>query len=404
MKDFKGYYRPDFNKLWDEATFVIDTNVLLNLYRSSQKASDELFDILKDLKGKDRLWMPYQFAYEYHKNLMNIHDKIEEEYNKHEKELEELGKKQCDALAETLNRFKKRHGFEIESHTAKAKEVFEEIFQDFKTFGEDHKCRLCKEPLLENKIAQLIDGIYGEDYPAPRKAEICRQDEEHGLVSSKDKANKSDPCGDLIGRRQIIDYAKENKKPVILITDDKDWFYKYKNKTKGPCPDLVQEMYDKAGVSFYSYKTSQFTKYARDYLDSQVSDETIAEIENRDRYITQQRKAARRMIEPMLAQYDEAAKITEPILARNDEAARRMIESILAQYQYDEAAKITEPILARNDEAARRMIEPILARNAEAARGMIEPTLARNTEAARGLIESILARNAEAAKRMIDSF
>lgn len=290
MKDFKGYYRPDFNKLWNEATFVIDASVWLNLYRFSQEASDNLFNILENMKGKNRLWMPYQFVYEYHKNLMDIHDKIEEEYNKHKKELEELSKKQCKYFEEILNRFKNRYGFETESHIAKVKEVFEEISQDFKKFGEDHKCRLRKEPLLENRIMQLIDGIYGEDYPNPRKEEIRKLGENRENIppmSSKDRENKSDPYGDLIAWFQIIDYAEKNNKPVILITDDGDWFYKYKGKTKRPHPRLVQEMYDKAGVIFYSYKISQFMKHAKNYLKDQVevSDETIEEIENRDIYL-----------------------------------------------------------------------------------------------------------------------
>ena len=96
-------------------------------------------------------------------------------------------------------------------------------------------------------------------------------------------------------RQMTIAYAKENNKPVILITNDNDWFYKYNGKVKGTCPELVQEMYDKAGVSFYSYKTVKFIKYARDYLESQVSDETIEEITNRDKYIAQRELSARNL-------------------------------------------------------------------------------------------------------------
>ena len=244
MKDFEGYYPPDFDKLWDEATFVFDTNVWLDLYRFSQKASEDLFNILKQLKEKDRIWIPYQFAYEYHENMMSIHDEIDDEYDAHKEYLE----KQRKALEEKLNHLKNRHGFEVEEHVAKAQKVYEEITQNFETFVKDHKCRLRGEPLLKDRIAQLIEGNYGKNYPDSCKEKI------RALGGNRDipPASKDKKYGDLIGWFQIIDYAKKNSKPVILITDDKDWFHEYKGKTK-PHPRMVQEIYDKAGVGFYLY-------------------------------------------------------------------------------------------------------------------------------------------------------
>ena len=39
-KTFPGYYRPteaEFRRLWDKCIFVLDANVLLNLYRYSEE-------------------------------------------------------------------------------------------------------------------------------------------------------------------------------------------------------------------------------------------------------------------------------------------------------------------------------------------------------------------------------
>ena len=59
MRDlFPGYYAPeDFQELWDKATFVLDANVLLNLYRFPKPAAEELLRVLD--KVSDRLWVPY---------------------------------------------------------------------------------------------------------------------------------------------------------------------------------------------------------------------------------------------------------------------------------------------------------------------------------------------------------
>jgi len=46
---FPGHYKPseeEFQKLWDKCIFVFDTNILLNVYRYSEKTRDRLFEIL----------------------------------------------------------------------------------------------------------------------------------------------------------------------------------------------------------------------------------------------------------------------------------------------------------------------------------------------------------------------
>ncbi|NIP39154.1 MAG: hypothetical protein GWO07_10890 [Candidatus Dadabacteria bacterium] len=52
-KLFKGYYElteEDFQILWDNATFIFDTNTLLNLYRYQEGTRKQLFKFLKNIK------------------------------------------------------------------------------------------------------------------------------------------------------------------------------------------------------------------------------------------------------------------------------------------------------------------------------------------------------------------
>jgi len=68
-KTFPGYYcltEEEFSVLWNTCLFVLDANVLLNLYSYSQETSNELIGILKQIS--DRLWIPHQAALEYQKN------------------------------------------------------------------------------------------------------------------------------------------------------------------------------------------------------------------------------------------------------------------------------------------------------------------------------------------------
>lgn len=72
-KLFPGFYQPtdtEFKKLWEKCTFVIDANVLLNLYRYPEEAKADLLKVFG--KISDRLWLPYQAALEYQKNRLIV--------------------------------------------------------------------------------------------------------------------------------------------------------------------------------------------------------------------------------------------------------------------------------------------------------------------------------------------
>lgn len=66
--------------LWNNCTFVFDTNVLLNLYRYTGNTRRILLEAFKDLKG--RMWLPYQVAYEYARNRCDVIYETVEKYNK----------------------------------------------------------------------------------------------------------------------------------------------------------------------------------------------------------------------------------------------------------------------------------------------------------------------------------
>jgi hypothetical protein len=70
MKDkFPGFYPPsqnEFDELLDHAILAVDSNFLLNLYSYSPDTREEVLNLLENLV--DRLWLPHQAAYEYHKN------------------------------------------------------------------------------------------------------------------------------------------------------------------------------------------------------------------------------------------------------------------------------------------------------------------------------------------------
>ena len=72
---FFGYYCVDKkykNEVWNDAVLVVDTNVLLDIYWVSPETSGDLIKVLKAYAEKDRLWIPYQVAQEYHEELYHV--------------------------------------------------------------------------------------------------------------------------------------------------------------------------------------------------------------------------------------------------------------------------------------------------------------------------------------------
>ena len=280
MRDeFVGYYEPDFKKLWKSATFVLDANVLLDLYRLSPDANEDLLKVLEMLCDRDRLWMPHQFVFEYHENLLKIHREVEVLYSKHERELHETLNNVRTQLAARLNNFRNQHGYDSERQLKQMDKLLVAVERDFEDFSEKHKERLRKDR-LEDRIVSIFDDRYGSAYSKSereRKVKLWNEKHDSSFSLKDERKDLSDPDGDLVGWLQILDFAVANSKPIIMTTNDNDWFYK-KGSVSRPRPDLRKEMHDHAKVDLYIYKTLPFIERAKDYFQVDISSATIEEI------------------------------------------------------------------------------------------------------------------------------
>lgn len=82
--------------------------------------------------------------------------------------------------------------------------------------------------------------------------------------------------------KQIIEYAKRTKKPIIFITDERkiNWWWKLKDgRNMGPRQELVEEIQNEANVSFHMYSSERFLTYGLSYLEEQVNKKTLEEIQ-----------------------------------------------------------------------------------------------------------------------------
>jgi len=164
--EFSGYYsisEKDLADLWKECTFIVDTNVLLNLYRYQKETSDELLKVMKKLSA--RLWMPFQVGLEYQENRLNV---INEQVDMYHKVVEVLDKTRENLDQELLGlKLQKRHSFiNPTEFMKKVGVVFDEFNQELEQLQKSQPSIYDYDYLRDE-----IDSIFSGKVGAPPKTQ-----------------------------------------------------------------------------------------------------------------------------------------------------------------------------------------------------------------------------------------
>ena len=263
---------------WYQAIVVPDTNALLKEFRRAPAESSELLEILEKLSNK--IWIPRQFWNEYQRRIPEIRNDISKEYRTVGGNLQSYR----DKTKNTLIHLSDRYSLVIAGYIPQINELFHDIISDVLNSSKEH-IKSFFEHDIDVRIARLLDGNVGDPFPQSRLDSIYTEGKfryDNKIPPGFKDIRKSEPdCyGDLVAWKQIIEYADEIKRPVIMITDDssgEDWFYKSKGEPSGPRRELVQEIHDEAGVDFYLYTSEQFLQLARMYLKSRAMAEAAGE-------------------------------------------------------------------------------------------------------------------------------
>lgn len=283
-KTFIGYYTPtreEFSALWEDCLFVPDASVLLNLYRYSQAARDELLGIFTQVA--DRLWVPHQAAWEYQQRRLEV---IAEQMESHRK-IEVLLTNNASQLENSLRQLRHHPQIDLDGIIRKIRRTYGSIRRDLAKLQKE--CPdLKQQDDVRDRLTLLLDGKVGPPYTPERLEEIARLGK---LRSEKEippgYKTTAPPTGPYIGPyggfvlwQQVLDKAREAVKPVILITDNdaQDWWLKPGGEAIGPRPELIEEAMREAQVFFYMYQSDPFMEQARFFLKRPVKQEAIEEV------------------------------------------------------------------------------------------------------------------------------
>lgn len=273
IKEYLTLSTKEKNKIWENATFVFDTNIFLNLYRYTENTRKALLDSIK--KIKEKIWIPYQVAYEFMKDrpavIFETVCRYDELIDKGNRFIEEVQKnlrlpnddKSLTKLHEDINNWineRKKNDLYVD-HPSKDHLLNELLILFDKKVG--------KQPTEEVLKKRIDEGKKRYE----RKIPPGYKDNE------KSKRGDNSEYGDYFVWEEILEFSKEKKTDIIYVTNDQkeDWWSIVKGKTLGPRVELKKEFFEKTNKNFLLYTMNSFIDYMKE-KGSSISDEVIAEI------------------------------------------------------------------------------------------------------------------------------
>lgn len=285
---FKEYYRyshEDLNKMRENALFVIDANILLNFYRYSSETKDAFINILKILKDKQQLWLPYQVWKEFYKNRFWVITTYQKSYDQISKTISEY----FDKLKSDLNKYTDKHpSIDLELLLKPLDEQINNIKEEIERRKGNHP-NLMQEDNILTEITNLFDGIVWEPFDEKqiktiqKEGEIRYEKKIPPWFNDKKKDDITEKYGDLILWKEIINKAKNIKKDIIFISDDQkdDRWRKIEWKNIMPLPELKKEIFNEASTWFHILTWKMFLEQAQSRLNQlSISNKIIDEVKN----------------------------------------------------------------------------------------------------------------------------
>lgn len=296
----------DFALLWQQALFVFDSNVLLDLYRLPESASNDLIGVLRAEKLRPRIWIGFQVLVEF---LNNRYEAISDQKNKFNtvRSLLEEASGQYDEVFDKLTeelaklKLKQRHSlidpdkFLTPDKISNGKSAIEEFIRELLVL-ESKQSDVNDRDLIKDVVLDIFQGKIGEGFSRKELDEIYKAGEKRYEANIppgyKDKSKQGSylvedrefirKFGDLILWKEILRKVKTDQiANVVLITGDvkEDWWLEKRGKKLGPRKELLNEIFAEAECvqNFYMYDTANFLKHAKSHLKASVQDSSITQ-------------------------------------------------------------------------------------------------------------------------------
>lgn len=231
LEAFKGVQKlneKNKKEMLKTSLIVLDTNILLDVFRYKMSTSDEFFDALQEYK--DSLWLPYQVGVEFFKNK----DKVSSDYSSNIKNLiskitsskktieNEINNKK--KLIPELDDIKELLAENVNALNSKLKEIekkYKKEYDDFNSIKEENIVSLFEDRIIDKPSDEVYEQIIIEgDKRIKNKIAPGYKDSKKQDYYKDYQIN-----GDYIIFASMIELSKAKNKDVIFISGDvkEDW-------------------------------------------------------------------------------------------------------------------------------------------------------------------------------------
>jgi hypothetical protein len=289
-EQFQHYVVPDSGIIKDAMTsglIVFDTNILLNAYRFAPAARKQLMSVLA--RVADRTWIPHQVAEEFHKNRLGVMADYDAAYASVTKPLEAAQRKLEEDITPLISQLANRTALtnEEKSHlldlladsTKSTMSAIEELRQ-----GHGLGDLRTSDPIL-SEYQTLYGDKVGRPFSEKEYSEALKEAQHRidsrippGYCDSK----KTESFGDyFIWEQVLVEVSNRQISFLVFVTADakEDWHQIVKGNTICARPELAKELMVRTKARLVILSLPSFLFHASEYLDADVSVETIRQSE-----------------------------------------------------------------------------------------------------------------------------
>ncbi len=240
-----------FNEIRNsEHLVVLDTNILLELYRQPANISMDVISALEQIIGN--IYVPQQVYNEYLRNYQKVCGDEKKKYKKVSNELSETVKKMQNDIASRASEYRKHNYTDVQQLLSDLNGIIAEMQQVINEYEKNHReeIRLNTEFLENDRVKQFVDllssrGCIGDKTKFSERLLILQEGQvryENMIPPGYMDAKKEgiDKYGDLFVWKSIISVAKERNSTILFVCNDvkEDWW----ETAKDAPVDLRQEL------------------------------------------------------------------------------------------------------------------------------------------------------------------
>lgn len=282
--NFPAYYRihkEDLLARFDDCVFMFDACALLDIYRMKKDVTDDVFKVMEHLK--DQIRIPFHVAEEY---FDNIHEVLNTQITNIKNSRTDFNK-----FIQTLEA-KRSQPYISKRTTDLLSKLKNQVEKDFKQ-QEEYIMDQLVHGEYQNRMNDLLEGKVLTPFNAEELDEIEKESEirrEKKIPPGyKDASKSSNRSGDLINWKEILRYAKESGKCIVLVSSEQkdDWVLREQGKIICLRYELLSEFYETIGNNkqlIHFLSLDLFLELAREKDAQVVSEVTVNEVKD---YVTQ---------------------------------------------------------------------------------------------------------------------